>query len=79
MYLQLWALGRSAYPDVLAAKGHPYVSASDVQLSHRSSPPRPLTTAEIAEYVKLYAKAASNAVKAGFDGGTLRTRRSRPH
>lgn len=69
MYLQLWALGRSAYPDILASKGHPYVSASDVQLSHRASPPRPLTKSEIAEYVKLYASAAANAAEAGFDGG----------
>ncbi|VDB85584.1 unnamed protein product [Peniophora sp. CBMAI 1063] len=68
MVVQLWALGRSAHPEVLAAKGHPYVSASDVQLSHRSSPPRPLTKAEIAEYVQLYATAATNAIKAGFDG-----------
>jgi len=69
MYLQLWALGRSAYPEVLAEKGHPYVSASAIKLSQRDATPRPLTITEIKEYVQLYAKAAANAVHgAGFDG-----------
>jgi NADPH2 dehydrogenase len=69
MYLQLWALGRSGHLDVLAERGHPYVSASDVQLTRHTSPPRPLTIAEIKDYVRLYAVAAYNAVHlAGFDG-----------
>ncbi|KAF8215665.1 hypothetical protein K438DRAFT_1704537 [Mycena galopus ATCC 62051] len=68
MYLQLWALGRTADVEVLAEDGFPYVSASDVPVSGGPTP-RPLSVEEIDEYVQLYAKAASNAVhKAGFDG-----------
>ncbi|KAJ7131359.1 NADH:flavin oxidoreductase/NADH oxidase [Mycena epipterygia] len=74
IYLQLWALGRAARPAELKAEdpSFPYVSASDIPLRERPAsdiPPRPLTVAEIQEYTKLYATAASNAVhKAGFDG-----------
>ncbi|KAJ8495925.1 hypothetical protein ONZ45_g12649 [Pleurotus djamor] len=70
IYLQLWALGRAGLADVLSAQGLPYVSASDVPLSYQPTPPpRPLTIAEIEEYVRLYAKAAAVAVNlAGFDG-----------
>ncbi|KAJ6508828.1 hypothetical protein C8R45DRAFT_968895 [Mycena sanguinolenta] len=68
MYLQLWALGRTADVDTLAEDGFPYVSASAVPI-HGGATPRPLTVEEIDEYVQLYAKAASNAVhRAGFDG-----------
>ncbi|KAF5353714.1 hypothetical protein D9758_008657 [Tetrapyrgos nigripes] len=74
IYLQLWALGRSANSVVLKAENPSYdvVSASDIPLSDHAKDeprPRPLTVPEIKEYVELYAKAASNAVhKAGFDG-----------
>ncbi|KAI0027625.1 NADH:flavin oxidoreductase/NADH oxidase [Vararia minispora EC-137] len=69
IYLQLWALGRAGYPDILAQRGFPYVSASSVPLSRHSVSPRPLTIPEIKEYVRLYAVAAHNAVnRAGFDG-----------
>ncbi|KAJ7207614.1 hypothetical protein GGX14DRAFT_535313 [Mycena pura] len=68
MYLQLWALGRTADVQVLAEAGVPCVSASDVPIKGRTAP-RPLTVEEIQEYVQLYATATSNAVhKAGFDG-----------
>jgi NADPH2 dehydrogenase len=76
IYLQLWALGRTAEPDVLQEEGgHPLVSASPIPLVHRgadnASPPLPraLTVEEIGEYVQLFATAARNAVHgAGFDG-----------
>ncbi|SJL05112.1 related to NADH:flavin oxidoreductase/12-oxophytodienoate reductase [Armillaria ostoyae] len=68
IFCQLWALGRSADPKVLASKGLPYVSASDVKLSSETVAPRPLTVEEIQEYVELYAQAARNAISAGFDG-----------
>ncbi|KAJ6581848.1 FMN-linked oxidoreductase [Mycena capillaripes] len=70
MYLQLWALGRTALAETLAEEGLPddVVSASDVPLAKHKTP-RPLTVEEIQEWVQLYATAASNAVhKAGFDG-----------
>ncbi|KAK0455306.1 uncharacterized protein EV420DRAFT_594258 [Desarmillaria tabescens] len=68
IFCQLWALGRSADPKLLASKGLPYVSASDVQLSSETAAPRPLTVEEIEEYIELYAQAARNAISAGFDG-----------
>jgi NADPH2 dehydrogenase len=65
----LWALGRQADPQVLKKEGdYPYVSSSDVQLKYKKVPPRPLTKEEITKYVELYAKAAENAIQAGFDG-----------
>ncbi|KAJ7106645.1 NADH:flavin oxidoreductase/NADH oxidase [Mycena epipterygia] len=70
VFMQLWALGRSANSEYLATQDptFPYVSASDVQQTGKDKPPRPLTVAEIKEYVELYAQAAKNAVKAGCDG-----------
>ncbi|KAF7317503.1 Nadh:flavin oxidoreductase nadh oxidase [Mycena kentingensis (nom. inval.)] len=84
IYMQLWALGRTANPDYLAADGLPFVSASDVPMGPEVLPyvpntapakpseapsPRPLTVAEIKGYVAAYATAAHNAVhRAGFDG-----------
>jgi NADPH2 dehydrogenase len=78
IYLQLWALGRTAHVDVLQKEGgYPLVSASPIPLVDNppssTSPPPPvphaLTVEEIREYVQLFATAARNAVLgAGFDG-----------
>lgn len=82
IFLQLWALGRAAKPEVLAkeaakaglpADAYPFVSASNLPIPDddhaKGAIPRPLTIPEIDEYVELYAQAAENAVKAaGFDG-----------
>ena len=82
MFSQLWALGRGASIEQLKREdpSFEYVSAGDVppprkpqQRQQENSDdlprPRPLTKAEIAEYVQLYATAARNAVeRAGFDG-----------
>ncbi|KDQ53954.1 hypothetical protein JAAARDRAFT_38938 [Jaapia argillacea MUCL 33604] len=70
IFLQLWALGRAANPAVLTAEdpSFPYVSSSPRALSDKPYPPRALTLDEIQEYIQLYATAAGNAVKAGFDG-----------
>ncbi|KAF8890998.1 hypothetical protein BD779DRAFT_1622253 [Infundibulicybe gibba] len=73
IFLQLWALGRAANPDTLAAEdtSFPYVSASNIKLTDHpasESSPRALTLSEIDEYVALYAQAARNAITAGFDG-----------
>ncbi|KAF8890981.1 FMN-linked oxidoreductase [Infundibulicybe gibba] len=73
IFLQLWALGRAASPDTLAAEdpSFPHISASNIKLADRpaSEPaPRALTLPEIDEYVALYAQAARNAIEAGFDG-----------
>ena len=77
IFLQLWALGRTADPAVLKKEGgFELVAASPIPLA-KGGPhsgegevvvPHELTAAEIKEYVQLYSKAASNAVEAGFDG-----------
>ncbi|KAG6914368.1 hypothetical protein DXG01_000734 [Tephrocybe rancida] len=75
IFLQLWALGRTADPAVLASydtpEPYPYIGASDKLMASqtRKPTPRPLTIDEIKEYTSLYARAADNAVhRAGFDG-----------
>ncbi|PPR00681.1 hypothetical protein CVT24_000969 [Panaeolus cyanescens] len=71
IYLQLWALGRAAFPEELKKGNRPYVSASPIPLSDRAStdpPPRELTVQEIGQYIEWYAQAAENAITAGFDG-----------
>ncbi|KAF7798994.1 hypothetical protein EIP86_010223 [Pleurotus ostreatoroseus] len=73
IFLQLWALGRAADPDVLKAEDAslPYVAPSAIQLTGKPFPPRALTVKEIKEYQQLYVAAAENAVRAGFDGVEL--------
>ncbi|KAF7327364.1 hypothetical protein MKEN_00314000 [Mycena kentingensis (nom. inval.)] len=71
IFMQLWALGRSADYAYLQREdpSFPYISASDVApASQDSPPPRPMTVEEIKEYAQLYAQAAKNAIEAGFDG-----------
>jgi NADPH2 dehydrogenase len=69
IFPQLWALGRTADPAVLAKETNcPHVSASPISLPGKSDVPRALTTDEIREYVAAYAAAAKNAIRAGFDG-----------
>lgn len=71
IFLQLWALGRRANPDVLQqTQGGPYrvVSASAVPVAEGGPAPHALTLEEIQEYVADYASAAKNAIAAGFDG-----------
>jgi NADPH2 dehydrogenase len=41
-YLQLWALGRAALPDVLQKEGHPLVAAPSPTPIHRE--PKTMTT-----------------------------------
>jgi len=70
IYVQLWALGRAANPDILEKEGNgPVKSSSDVPMSDDSPKPEPLTEEEIQEFIKDYATAAKSAVEvAGFDG-----------
>jgi NADPH2 dehydrogenase len=82
IFLQISALGRSANPDLLKQEGNfPLVAPSPIPIApattsvhngDASAPapvPRPMTVEEIAEYVRLFAAAAENAVhRAGFDG-----------
>ena len=72
---QLWHTGAIAHPDVRG--GAPPLSASDVDLLHESVTPtgrkptvvpRPMTREEIGQTVADFARAARNAMEAGFDG-----------
>ncbi|KAJ2918839.1 hypothetical protein MD484_g1627, partial [Candolleomyces efflorescens] len=72
IFLQLWALGRTATAKTLVEEGnYPLVAPSPIPLSDSPSDapaPRALTTAEIDKYVSFYVEAAKNAIAAGFDG-----------
>ncbi|KAL1759413.1 hypothetical protein FB107DRAFT_270984 [Schizophyllum commune] len=67
-FMQLWATGRSGFPDVVKSRGYEYVSASALKLSDGAETPRALTKEEIKEYIRWYSEAATNAIKAGADG-----------
>ncbi|KZT21861.1 FMN-linked oxidoreductase [Neolentinus lepideus HHB14362 ss-1] len=72
IFLQIAALGRLANPELLEREGisrDNFVGASAISAHSGGAVPRPMTHADINEYLQLYATAASNAVlKAGFDG-----------
>ncbi|KAE8422277.1 FMN-linked oxidoreductase [Aspergillus pseudocaelatus] len=68
IFLQLWALGRVAMPDVAKAEGFDIVSSSPTALQIGDVVPRELTKGEIKNFVSDYAQAAENAIRAGFDG-----------
>ena len=71
IFLQFWAIGREADPDMLAAldPSYPYISASGIPITGSAKTPRAITLEEIKEYVRLHADAAKAAVlEAGFDG-----------
>lgn len=69
IYLQLWAVGRVAFPEVLAKDGFKVVSASNIPEAERKTVPHALTKEEILEYAERFGQAAKDAVhKASFDG-----------
>ncbi|KAI0636632.1 FMN-linked oxidoreductase [Trametes polyzona] len=71
IYLQIFALGRSADPEGLKAENpnFDYVGPSAIPLRDSKHTPRALTIPEIKQYVQWHAEAAFNAVhRAGFDG-----------
>ncbi|KAI5824147.1 NADH:flavin oxidoreductase/NADH oxidase [Schizophyllum commune Tattone D] len=68
LFMQLWATGRSGFPEVVKSRGYDYVSASALKLSDASETPRALTKEEIKDYIQWYSQAATNAIKAGADG-----------
>lgn len=70
IWLQLWALGRTANPDVLKEEGTgDLVSSSACAMADNAPLPREMTEDEIQSFISDYATAAKNAVeKAGFDG-----------
>ncbi|KAI0319171.1 FMN-linked oxidoreductase [Amylostereum chailletii] len=69
IYLQLWAIGRTAMPDVLKADGVDYTGVSDLPPPGSDRSPRPLSKDDLKRIVDLFTVAAKNAVeRAGFDG-----------
>ena len=79
IYVQLWATGRTADPEVLREEGYfEVVSSSPIGLDSskhtvgvKTVEPRALTKAEIKLFVQDYANAARNAMLAGVDGVEL--------
>ncbi|CAG8959779.1 hypothetical protein HYFRA_00001686 [Hymenoscyphus fraxineus] len=70
IFLQLWALGRTARRQELVkefGEDVKVVGAGDIPLKDGNKP-TPLSEDEIKEYIGLYAQAAKNAIEAGFDG-----------
>jgi NADPH2 dehydrogenase len=73
IFLQLWALGRSADPDRKKQDGTGDVVSSSAVPQEGGPVPRALFENEIQQYIRDYAMAARNAVEAaGFDGTELR-------
>lgn len=72
IYLQIWAMGRTANPQFMKQRGYDLVSASDVpmksQFSGEMHHPKPLTESGITESIEDFSHAARNAISAGFDG-----------
>lgn len=72
VFVQLWALGRAAVRDNLAAEGLPYVAPAlmpqDLAPENSATAPRALTRGEIKQYVADWVQAARNAIAAGADG-----------
>lgn len=68
IYLQLWHLGRTADPKQAAKEGITIKSSSAVPLAEGQTPPQEMTISDIKDTVQSYARAAKNAIEAGFDG-----------
>jgi NADPH2 dehydrogenase len=68
IYLQLWALGRAAFPDQAKKEDFPILSSSPVSIGEGYDTPREMTIDEIKRAVAAYAQGAKNAIAAGFDG-----------
>jgi NADPH2 dehydrogenase len=72
VFVQLWALGRAAQRETLAAEGLPYVAPAlmpqDLRPENAATAPRALTREEIKQYIADWVQAARNAITAGADG-----------
>ncbi|KAF3011741.1 hypothetical protein E8E14_010706 [Neopestalotiopsis sp. 37M] len=72
IFLQIAALGRAANPGLIAQQGYQLVSSSDVPMkspfSNEVHYPVALTEQGIQDTIAAFAKAAQNAIAAGFDG-----------
>lgn len=71
IFMQLWALGRAANPEVLHAElgsSARLVSSSNLSMDVNSMSPEPLSEEQIWDFVGYYKQSALNAIEAGFDG-----------
>lgn len=75
IFIQLWHVGRLSHPDFLDGKLplapsaiNPESIARTPTGDKKSVIPKEMTANEIADVISEFAKAAANAVKAGFDG-----------
>ncbi|KAK5708201.1 hypothetical protein LTR97_000741 [Elasticomyces elasticus] len=69
IWCQLWAQGRAGHLKALETVGSQLMSSSAVPLSGDGMPiPVAMSEADISSTIEDYAKAASNAIEAGFDG-----------
>lgn len=80
IWCQLWALGRTAYPDVVnkEANGNWFTSSSATPMEAGGNVPRPLKEDEIWGFVDDYVQAGKNAIEAGFDGVEIHAANVRP-
>lgn len=70
IFCQLWALGRTAQPEIVRKEAGEkwFVSSSAIPMEAGTEAPRALEEEEIWGFVADYAQAAKNAIEAGFDG-----------
>ncbi|KAJ5534258.1 hypothetical protein N7527_000512 [Penicillium freii] len=68
IYCQLWALGRAANPAILSRTNDHVISSGNIPITESSPVPKPLDEEEILDWIHDYARAAKNAIAAGFDG-----------
>jgi NADPH2 dehydrogenase len=69
IFVQLWAMGRAADPKVLAKEGKgDLVAPSAIAMGDGAPVPRALREEEIYAFIGQCARAAKNAMDAGFDG-----------
>ncbi|KAI0097909.1 NADH:flavin oxidoreductase/NADH oxidase [Nemania sp. FL0031] len=71
IYCQLWHLGRAGLPGVHEAIGTKFKSSSAVGINQTTGTPEEMTEEDIWEVISNFAKAARNAIAAGFDGVEL--------
>lgn len=71
IFCQLWALGRTADPEVSKKEGIEICSSDSIPIDADSVQPRRLTLEEISGKIQNYVNAAKNAIEAGFDGVEL--------
>ncbi|TGJ82045.1 hypothetical protein E0Z10_g6717 [Xylaria hypoxylon] len=71
IYCQIWHIGRAGWPEIHEAMGTKLKSSSAVRIDETTGLPEEMTEEDIWEVIGDFAKAAENAMAAGFDGVEL--------